>query len=427
MHLVHLTPGTGTFHCGSCLRDHALIKGLRALGHDAHIVPLYLPMVTDGDEADADQPVRVGGISLYLQEKLPWFHRLPAFVHRWLNAPGLLRKASLRMGMTSAKDLGVMTVGSLAGEKGRQWAEWRKLIDWLKQQPKIDVVSLSNSMLTGLAKAIKEETGARVVVSLQGEDAFLDTLIQPYRDQAWQALRENARHVERFISPSRYYAGLMGARMAVGGEKMAVVMNGIDASPIPIAKPDAAVPTIGYFARMIHGKGLTVLVDAFIELIGRDRVPNLRLKIGGAVTPADEGYIAGLKKRLAEAGCQGRVEWLPNVDLEGKARFFSDLTVFTVPAVYGEAFGLYVPEAMAAGVPVVQPESGAFPEILAATGGGLLCKHDDAISLADGLQRLLEDPALRDELGRRGMARVREDFTHAAMAARFDEVLRGVA
>lgn len=426
MHLVHLTPGTGTFHCGSCLRDHALIKGLRNLGHDAMIVPLYLPMVTDGDESDANQPVHVGGISLYLQEKLPWFHKMPAFVHRWLNDPKRLRAASLRMGMTGAKDLGRMTVGSLVGEKGRQWAEWKKLIEWLKQQPKIDVVSLSNSMLTGLAKAIKEETGAKVVVSLQGEDAFLDTLIQPYRDKAWSALSENARHVDRFISPSRYYADLMGSRMDVGSEKMAVVMNGIDASPLPVAQPDAAAPTIGYFARMIHGKGLTVVVDAFIELVKRHRIPNLRLKIGGAVTPVDEAYIAGLKKKLADAGWLDRVEWLPNVDLEGKAQFFRDLTVFTVPAIYGEAFGLYVPEAMAAGVPVVQPESGAFPELIAATGGGVLCKHDDAISLADELQRLLEDSALREELGRQGMTRVRQDFTHGVMAARFDEVLRSV-
>lgn len=426
MHIIHLTPGTGTFHCGSCLRDHALIKGLRVRGHDAMIVPLYLPMVTDREEANADQPVHVGGISLYLQQKIPWFHRMPRFIHRWLNDPKRLRAASLRMGMTSAKDLGIMTVGSLVGEKGRQWAEWKKLIAWLKQQPKVDVVSLSNSMLTGLAKAIKEETGARVVVSLQGEDSFLDTLVEPYREQAWKALGENALYVDRFIAPSRYYADLMGSRMGVAADKMTVIHNGIDSTPFPVAKPDPNWPTIGYFARMIHGKGLTVLVDAFIELTKRNRLPRVKLKIGGAVTPADEKYIAGLKKKLADAGCLDRVEFQPNLEFEDKTRFFRDVSVFTVPAIYGEAFGLYVLEAMACGIPVVEPESGGFPELIEATGGGILCKHDDATSLADALERLLTDHQLREQLSNKGMSAVRQTFTPQAMAERFDEMLRQV-
>jgi hypothetical protein len=41
MRILHLTPGTGNFHCGSCLRDHALIKALRVRGHDALMAPLY--------------------------------------------------------------------------------------------------------------------------------------------------------------------------------------------------------------------------------------------------------------------------------------------------------------------------------------------------------------------------------------------------
>lgn len=426
MHLVHLTPGTGSFHCGSCLRDQALIKALRVRGHEALIVPLYLPLVTERDEANADQPVRVGGISLYLQQKMPWFHRVPGFVHRWLNDPARLRKASRRLGMTSARDLGEMTLGSLVGERGRQWPEWTKLVTWIKQQPKIDVVSLSNSLITGLAKAIKDETGARVVCSLQGEDSFLDTLADPYRDQAWDALRENARHVDRFVAPSHWYARQMADRLGVRPDQMTVIHNGIDSAPFPVAKPDPNWSTIGYFARMIHGKGLTTLVDAFIEMVKGNRVPRLKLKIGGAMTPADEAYVAGLQQKLRQAGCLNRCEFYPNAGFEDKTRFFRDVSVFSVPASYGEAFGLYVLEAMACGVPVVQPESGAFPELIEATGGGILCKPDDPSALAHALESLLADTQLREQLSLKGMSAVRQRFTPTVMAERFDEMLQQV-
>jgi glycosyltransferase involved in cell wall biosynthesis len=423
MRIIHLTPGTGSFHCGSCLRDNALIKALRGRGHDALMVPLYLPLVTDREEASPEQPVRVGGISLYLQQKFPWFHRMPKFVHRWINSPGLLRKASERMGMTSAKDLGEMTLGSLAGEDGRQWAEWKKLVLWLKEQPKADVISLSNSLLTGLAGAIKKETGAWIVCSLQGEDSFLDTLISPYREQCGEALRANAKNVDLFIAPSRFYADSMALRLGVETSKVAVMANGIDASPFPISDPDPNSPMIGYLARMIHGKGLTVLVDAFIELVRRNRVPRVRLKVGGAFTPADEKYVADLKSRLEAAGCRDRVEFLPNLDFTEKMRFFRDLTVFSVPAIYGEAFGLYVIEALACGVPVVQPDSGAFPELIAATQGGLICRVDDAVSLADELERVIADPMLREKLSLQGMQSVRQHFHSGAMAERFEEMV----
>jgi glycosyltransferase involved in cell wall biosynthesis len=427
MRIIHLTPGTGSFHCGSCLRDNALIKALRERGHDALMVPLYLPLVTDREEASPEQPVRVGGISLYLQQKLPWFHRMPAFVHRWINSPGLLRKASERMGMTSAKDLGEMTLGSLAGEDGRQWAEWKKLVLWLKEQPKADVISLSNSLLTGLAEAIKKETGARVICSLQGEDSFLDTLISPYRERCAEALRANAKQVDLFIAPSQFYAGSMALRLGVEASKVAVMPNGIDATLFPISSPDPNVPTIGYLARMIHGKGLTVLVNAFIELVKRNRFPQIKLKVGGAFTPVDEKYVADLKARLDSAGCLGRVEFLPNLDFTEKMHFFRDLTVFSVPAIYGEAFGLYVIEALASGVPVVQPDSGAFPELIRETQGGLICRADDAVSLADDLERVIGDPELREKLSLRGMNSVRQSYQAGAMAARFEELMGSMA
>ncbi|MFO1485597.1 MAG: glycosyltransferase family 4 protein [Verrucomicrobiaceae bacterium] len=423
MRILHLTPGTGNFHCGSCLRDHALIKALRVRGHDALMAPLYLPLVTDREFGAQELPVQIGGISLFLQQKYNWFHKLPGFFHRWLNSPGNLRLAAKYMGMTSPKTLGEMAVGSLLGTEGRQWGEWHKLIDWIRNEKKISVISLSNSLLTGLAPAIEKELGIPVICSLQGEDSFLDTLPDPYREQCWEALRTNARSVRRFIAPSQFYAGQMRKRLDLKPGQITVIPNGIDATAFTTASPDPNWPTIGYFARMIHGKGLTTLVDAFIDLAKRGSVPRVRLRIGGAKTAADEPYVAGLQEKLVAAGLAARVEWRPNLSFKEKVHFFHDLTVFSVPATYGEAFGLYVVEASASGVPFVQPDHAAFPELLAATEGGVLCKPDDPKALADALEAVLKDDVLRERISKTAMARVRQEFTSTRMAERFEALL----
>jgi len=427
MRILHLTPGTGNFHCGSCLRDHALIKALRVRGHDALMAPLYLPLVTDREFGSQELPVQIGGISLFLQQKIPWFHKLPRFFHTWLNSPGKLRLAARGMGMTSPKVLGEMALGALLGTEGRQWGEWKKIIEWVRSEQqtegRFDVISLSNSLLTGLAPALEKELGIPVVCSVQGEDSFIDTLPEPYRQQCWEAMQANARSIRFFISPSQFYARHMQERLAVGPERMKILPNGIDTNSFTTSSPDPNWPVVGYFARMIHGKGLTTLVDAFIDLAKRGTVPRVKLRIGGARTPVDDKYVLGLEKKIAAAGLTSRVEWFPNVSFKDKVHFFHDLTVFSVPATYGEAFGLYVIEAAASGVPFVQPDSGAFPELVEATQGGMLCPPDDTRALADSLENLLNDGVLREKMSKNGIVRVSKEFSATRMAERFETLL----
>ena len=143
------------------------------------------------------------------------------------------------------------------------------------------------------------------------------------------------------------------------------------------------------------------------------------LRCAGAMTSADEGYVRRLQLKLNAAGCSGDVEFLSNVTREGKAEFLRSLSLLSVPATYGEAFGLYLIEALAAGVPLVQPQCAAFPEIVEATGGGLLYDADDAEGLVKMWELLLGDPVLARDLGRRGRAVVEKDFSVTAMARRF--------
>ena len=421
MRLVHLTAGTGNFFCGTCLRDHALVKALRRLGHDALMVPMYLPLVLDDSGRGEESPLFFGGVNVYLQQKSAFFRHTPQWFDKLLDSPALLRQAGKRAGMTDPRELGEMTLSMIKGEHGYQVKELDKLIGWLIEQ-KPDVVCLSNSLLIGLVRRLREDLRGPIVCSLQGEDAFLDSLPEPYREECWRLVQMQSADVNRFVAPSRYYSALMQERLRLGVDKPAVIYNGIDLDGFAPAGGPPEFPTVGFLARMCREKGLDLLIEAFIRLASR--VPDARLKVGGTQTGADRAFVSDLKRRLEQAGLANAVEFRPNLTHTEKQRFLRELTVLSVPTRSGEAFGLFVIEALASGVPVAQPNNGAFPELIELTGGGVLHAHDDASSLADALETLLLDGAHAAELGHRGREVVKAHFTSDAMAGNFDELLK---
>jgi glycosyltransferase involved in cell wall biosynthesis len=396
MRLLNLTPGTGDFYCGSCLRDAALMRALRRRGHEAITVPLYLPLVTE--EAEPAAPIFFGGIHVYLEQRWPAIRRWP----RWLNHPAVLRAAVAVSNMTPAADHGALTVSMLQGDEGRQAVEIEKLLRWLRTQPRPDVVHLSNSLLIGIAGSLRAALGVPVVCSLQGEDAFLDSLPDPYRTEAWRLLRQRAADIALFIAPSRYYAARMGL------EPVTVIPNGIDVRDFDEARPTE--PTVGYLARLHPGKGLGEFVAACVGLPAR-------VTIGGAMTRSDRRYVRAQQRRLPGA------QWYPNLSRAQKVELLRTLSVFSVPATVAEAFGLYVLEAMACGVPVVQPCQGAFPELIEASGGGVLFEPG---GLREALESLLREPARARQLGRQGAAAVREKFSVERMAENVENALHGL-
>jgi glycosyltransferase involved in cell wall biosynthesis len=329
--------------------------------------------------------------------------------------------AGSRAAKTKAVEVGDMMISMLRGEEGRQARELDELITWLKPQAHPDVVCLSNALLVGLARKLKAELRTKVVCTLQGEDAFVDSLPDANRDTVWQLLRERAADVDLFIAPSQYFAEIMKRRLQLPPEKIAVVYNGISLDGYEVRGQRSEVgrqvaPGLGYLARMSKDKGLDTLVEAYILLKQRNSVPRLKLQIGGSCGPGDEPFVKSLRKRLAEAGYSGEVGFFPNLTRAEKVDFLQGLTVFSVPTTYGEAFGLYLIEALAAGVPVVQPHHAAFPELIEATGGGRLCEPDNPEALADEIEKLLRDPAQAQALGQAGQKTVFERFSVAAMA-----------
>jgi len=421
MNIVQITPGAGSMYCGGCFRDNALVAAWRRQGHQTLMVPLYLPLTLDEPDQSAGTPTFFGGINVYFDQKSAWFRRAPKWLHDLLSSTVFLKWAARHAARTRAADVGDLLLSMLKGEEGNQARELQDLIAWLRTQPAPDIVCLSNALLAGMARQLESELNCAVVCLLGGEAAFLDGLPDSVRDMAWKTLAERCRDVDLFLTPTRYFGEVMTRRLALRAEQVRVVPNGINLgaySPEPIPKSEQEQPVLGYFARMCPEKGLATLVDAYLLLKKRDAGKRLRLHVGGGCGPSDEPYVEVQRRKLAEAGVWEDVQFFPNVDHATKVAFYRNLTVFSVPALYGEAFGLYVIEALAAGVPVVQPRHAAFPELIETTGGGVLCEPGDPGSLARAIEGLLQEPKRAGQLGIAGREIVRRDFNIDTVAAK---------
>ena len=419
MKITFLTPGTGSYYCGACMRDNVLAKELYRQGEDAAILPMYLPLVLDEEALPGleDTPIFFGGINIFLQQKIPLFRRAPVWLHRSLNSAGLLRWAARHSHMTSAREHGEMTLEMLDVEASRFRGELDKLIDWLKREEP-DVICLSTALQAGMAEELKANLEARIVLFFQGEDTFLDSLAEPYRSRCWERLAQRLSASDALVAPSRYYADFMSERLGLAPGVIRVIANGLHLDSY--GKADQGHPqAIGYLARMCRVKGLEQLVDAYIFLKKELDHGETRLKIAGAMTEGDKPLVTQMQDRLARAGLGSSVDWRPNLDHHEKVNFLRSLSVFSVPATYPEAFGLYLIEAMACGVPVVQPRSAAFPEIIEATGGGLCTSPGNTEALARTWHELLQDDARREKIGRMGRANTLEKYEAKVMSEKF--------
>src|SRR5213076_2348840 len=175
---------------------------------------------------------------------------------------------------------------------------------------------------------------------------------------------------------------------------------------------------VGYFARIAPEKELHVLADAYARLRRRMGKAPARLVAAGYMAPAQASYLRDVGVILRKAGLEDEFTYRGAVDRDGKLAFLRELDVLSVPATYDEPKGVFLLEAMASGVPVVQPRRGAFSELVDVTGGGLLVAPDDPEALAEGLYQLWHDRRLRDTLGERAFQGVRAHYSIAQSADR---------
>jgi len=426
MRIAYITAGAGGMYCGSCLHDNALAAALIRAGHDVALIPTYTPIRTDETDVSIDH-VFYGAVNVYLEQKSALFRHTPWLVDRVLNQRALLDWASKHGASVDARELGELTLSVLEGEDGRQRKELDKLVSWLRDEFRPDLVNLPNSMLLGLARGIRQQLDVPVLCTLQGEDIFLDELNRPYREQVRELLAVKARDASGFITNSHYYVDFMSDYLSVPRERMHVVHLGLNLDGHGDGPPaeDGRPFTIGYLARVCPEKGLHLLAEAFHRLARQAGKDQVRLRIAGYVGERDRDYKDSVLEQISSWGLEEVVDDLGEVDRSGKIEFLRSLHVFSVPTTYRDPKGLSIIEALANGVPVIQPRHGAFPELLEATGGGVLVEPGDSSELARALGEMMDDPERREALGRRGKEVVHSEFTDALTAENTLNVYRG--
>ena len=420
MRIAYITAGAAGMFCGSCMRDNTLAAELIAQGHDALLIPTYTPIRTDEDDVSQSR-VFFGGINVYLQQKLGIFRWTPRWFDRLLDANWLLRWVSRFASSTQASQLGDLTISMLQGELGNQRKEIDKLVDWLANSHRPQIINLTNVLLSGMVHQLRERVKVPVLGSLQGDDVFLEMLPEPHKSQAIELISKHCQEMQGFIATSRYYADFMAGYLRIPREKIDVVYPGLNLKghgrKLATGRSNSDTPfTIGYFARISPEKGLNHLIDAFILLKQMPGLPPARLRVSGWLGDHNRPFFEEQKGKLARANLLADFEHVESPDHASKVRFLQSLDVLSVPTTYREPKGLYVLEAWANRVPVVQPRHGSFPELIEATGGGLLVEPDDPTALAQGLRQMLDQPDERRQMGKLGHDAVHQRFDAATMA-----------
>jgi len=419
MKIVYLTAGAAGMICGSCLHDNALAKNLIELGHDCLLIPVYTPIRTDEVDVSIDR-VFMGGINVYLQQKLPFLSYLPNWFDGFLNKAWLITPLTKNAGKTSPHLLGALSVSMLKGTQGRQRKEFLRLLDWIDRDIQPEIVVFTNLLIGGCIPDLQRRSKAKIFVTLQGDDIFLDSLPEKFRSQAIELMRSLVPRVDGFLLHSQDYASRMGKLLRIPVEKLHVVPLGIDVKDFQNLTRSRSVSkdfVVGYLARMAPEKGLHRLIDAFIEIARQPGLEHVRLRLAGWMGAQHADFWKEQTTKLENAGLTDRWEYLGSIDRKQKADFLSTLDLFCVPTTYEEPKGLFLLEAIAAGTPYLQPSHGAFPEIHARLGQDLSIIGEDthrgrlfqADSQSDLVAKLLEailshhlpktvDHAMMDEL-----------------------------
>lgn len=384
MKILIISPGFGdSFYCGNCFRDSLQASALIRAGHDVTIMPLYLPM----QHATKGTPIFFPAVSYYIEQAMFRKGNIPQWVSKLASTKPFLSLAASMSGSTSAEGMEGMTMSMITGNDGAFKRNITEMIDWIRKDGIPDIVHLSSSLLIGIAAPLKEALNTPIVCSLQDEEVWIDSLKGEWSDIAWDAIRANITFVDAFITSSNFYTEVVKA--VIPSITPTIIYPGInlDKYHCDTTPPE---PTIGFFYRMNELDGLDTLAEAFVILKHRGNIPNLKLRIGGGNTDADKRFLSGIKDILQPVMDDVIIEKDYSPTLHH--RFFREITILSVPLKFDEGVGIYICEAFAAGVPVVEPRRGSFPEIVGE--GGILYDDQTPQGLASALEKILTDKEL---------------------------------
>lgn len=407
MKIVYLITGSGgSFYCGNCYRDMIYLRAIRKVsGINASAIPLYLPPDEINHEKGFEKDVFFGAISMYLREKVPFLRNMPVFMDKIFDSAPMLKIAAHRAGTTRSEGLEDMTLNMIRGENAFPEKELNRLIKHLTKDGKPDIIHLSNALIIGLAHHLKKKLDVKIACSILNEDDWLDEMVEPFQSKAWELISKEAVNVDAFITPSNYYKEFFISKTGISDENFHVVPLAIDLGNMPTIRKNSNYPALGYFCRVSSQNGFDKLVDSFIEL-RENSLPDLTLHVSGGYTGDDKPFITEQIKKIKAHGLKSFIRIYPEFHGNSKQAFFSNIDIMSVPVRKHDGYGLYLLEANAAGIPVVQPATGAFPEIIEKTNGGVVYSPDTSSELSASLLKLFKDNDMRMRLGESGKEKV---------------------
>jgi glycosyltransferase involved in cell wall biosynthesis len=404
------------------------VRAIRKVpGIEAQAIPLYLPPDNTAIETGGfDRNVFFGAISMYLREKVRFLRNMPAFLDKFFDSAPFLRLAAKQAGTTRTEGLEELTLNMIEGDNAFRKHEVYRLIKYLSKDGKPDIIHLSNALILGLARQLKKRMDIKVVCSLLNEDDWIEDMVEPFKSRAWELIAREAIYVDKFVTPSNYYKDLFISKTGLNGSNIHVVPLGFDPEDAVSSDLRSRPLSVGYFSRISSHNGFDKLVDAFIDLKQKNIIPDLTLGICGGYTGDDKPFISAQIKKIREKGLQKFIKIYPEFQGNKKKEFFADVDVISVPVRKYDGYGLYILEANGAGIPVVQPGTGAFPEIVAKTGGGIIYSPDNAEELSKNLLRVLTDDNLRNDFGRTGRENVKAFFSLEKMSEGLSGIYNGI-
>lgn len=420
-----ITAGSGgRFYCQNCHRDLALAQALRGRGVDSVIVPLYFPIQDWTAGTVRHAPLQFGAIRIALEQWAPGLLRRWPRLGMWLDVPLGLQLASRRAGAVDPRRLGPLTLSMLRGECGRQAADLERLVTWLREDGKPDAIILSNALLVGLARRLRHDLHVPVLCLLQDEDVWLDALLPSHLTEVEAELRSRARDIQQFVAVTHSFANRFASRLGLRPDEVTVIGPPVEVPADPTPPPSTL--TIGYRARLCELLGLDEVIHAWLELRRMPEFRRVRLHAVGGSTAADLPALRYWRRRLSASGDLSDAIFETEFDPSRTAEFHRSISLLCVPSRIEDGGGLQLLEALAAGVPLVQPQRGAFGEIVHRTGGGWLYDHSVPGALARTLQPLLANPSLLRERGLHGRSIVMRDFSPHTISTQWFHLLEQV-
>ena len=414
MKIAYIVPGSGgSFYCENCMRDSNMLQTFKEAGHEIIMVPLYLPV--SSDTSLEKSPVFFGAVSLYLKEMFPFLHKWPKVFLNIFDSPFFLKLAAKAAGTTNASGTEKLTISMLKGENGSQKQEFQRLSSWLVNDIKPDIIHISNILLIGLASSLKSlSKNIPVVCSLQDEDQWLCEFREPDQQTAWDIINQKTQYVDFFISVSQSYLDYILTKIPDITKKTEIIPLGIHTNIYSQSDLDSTTLIIGFLSRMSEAWGLGILSDAFIELKKHDRFKQVQLWLTGGMLGDDKKCIKQIQEKLNKHGLLQDLKIFDDFSLQNRINFLKSLSVLSVPMPRGIAFGRFQLEALASGVPVVQPDKRGFHDFILNTGGGILYDPNEKHGLKNALLKILSDSKLRKNLGKKG---------REAVAIKYDQIM----